>query len=352
MSLQEKITNIPYTFEREFYVEGVTINAYKNGSVITLFDYNDLGRLIIDLEGNIRNQLQRIYDKISDEFKCIAQVERGNNATRKRNLLSESGLYQFILSIDNPRIDYTKERLINTITKWTKEHGKDPSISLTPDRDNIQDLFMEDDDTNQREKIPVYIREMINKHQGENLIVEEVFTFPVFKRHVIMNERDLNYINHIENVIIGNKLIYYVKTGFVVEGLCKLFGLSFDDALEIIINNSVQEYRIGSKEYMKHDDIYSFVIDITKGNILELTHYKGQQSSFLYKELYMAIFNNKDIVKYLLRSELWYDSIDRNYNTEIYDLYLDRYIKSIKRWKDSSFVNDKIKEKLIEELKL
>lgn len=352
MSLQEKITNTPYTFEREFYVEGVTINAYKNGSIITLFDFDDLGRLLLNSEVNNKLQLQRIYDKISDEFKCTANIENSNGRIRDFRLLSESGLYQFILSIDNPRIDYIKERLIETITKWTKEHGKDPTILLTSNRDNTQDLFMEDDDTIQREKIPVYIREMINKHQGGNLIVEDVFTFPVLKRHVIMNERDLNYINHIENVIIGNKLIYYVRTGFVVQGLCKLFGLSFDDGLEIIISNSILEYRIGGKEYMKHDDIYSLIVDITKGNIPELTQYSGQQSSFLYKELYMAMFNNKDIVKYLLRSELWYDNINKNYSTKVYDLYLERYIKSIKRWKDSSFVNDKIKEKLIEELKL
>lgn len=323
MKLQERITNDPYELTEKFMVEGAYVRQYNNSSNITLFDFSDLGKLIIGPDVNIRTQLQRIYDKISDEFKAVVNVRYENNKILQQRMLSDSGLYAFILMIDNDDIQSIKDRFYNAISSFARQNGYRPEemLRISKDRENILNIDWEPEKVLARFRD--YLKKIIKEYSVKDIIFKDVYTFPALGDDPVTSEESRYYIENIEKVNIENRVTYFVGRDIFLHGLVNEFGLDILDA-----NNLINQYFdilvAGSKLYIDPRQIKLLVEDISLGHITYLIQYKGQNTLKLLARIIQSMFEERELASILAKSVSLYKNVTCNYESVIYSKFHER----------------------------
>lgn len=363
MKLQERVTGDIYRRLCSYYLEGVSIIEYENGSGLNLFSFKELGNLIYEESNNKKRKIQRIYDTIPEEHKASVDTLDQNNNVYNQRLLSEEGLYQFILLMDNPKLTNARKRLSKSISNYRKEYRYTIQDMLSKGMENAIALVIENKE-DPRQKFIERLQKYVSEYTHKEILIDHVYTFPYINiyqtneldetitfKEVIVEEVDEYYIRNIENVDIYNRAEYYIGLEKIFEAFFNLGGLVYKSA-KPIIDEELTLYKNDTSLYVKPNNLLELCSKINRGEIKSLSQLKGKGRDCIFSKFILSMYEEKELAAMLIRSVITFGHVNRNYQYTIHDRFYELLTIAMKKKTNILEAMGKAKDKLLEETNL
>lgn len=317
--------NYEFNLKQGFRIGELIVRMYENEFKTQLFDPSSLDELINkNSDTNNTSKEESIIYKVEGPHVFFEEVNVNGNCKESLPLVDEEGLYQILMLMDTPKARKIREILAKLILEYKENHKLD-----------IYDFLVHCE--KQTIKLGSHIHSKIEdvitpeyyelKEIGDDIIVHNVETFPIYKGKIIKDENDEEYINNIDKSDLESKIDYFIDLDKVISLLVDVFNIESKVLIELTFD-TVDVYERNGKYYIDgNKDLMKIIFSILWNNIGEQTEKVREESIRILKLVLGKISTGKNALSSLFKSSTIYKDIHSSYPYVKLKNYKDRYMK-------------------------